>query len=300
MHTGLVVVAPEEQAGAFGETPNVAARVQGMAEPNEVIISAVTHPLVSGPFVVGGRGAPHLEGVRRPPTLSCRGPPRRAPGASRPPGGRGGGGGGGRGGGGLNPPQGPPVGAPGRDPADPGGLPAGAGGPRGLAEAAAGDARELGLRRSTPPANGNPARRPAVGRPLDPRAPAVPRRAGDDGAVAPSLHGAAGVQGTVGTAGPSHPTHPESPPAPACAGGGGERGGAGGTPGGGGQRRGCSHRRRAPLRRGAYEGRGGGGWPGAQRDPGHARGLADGAARSPGGRPTGGPKRRPAPPGGLL
>jgi class 3 adenylate cyclase len=55
IHTGLVVVG-EIGAGsrteqlALGETPNVAARIQGLAEPNTVIISAATQRLIDGQF----------------------------------------------------------------------------------------------------------------------------------------------------------------------------------------------------------------------------------------------------------
>ena len=48
IHTGLVVVgeigavAAQERL-ALGETPNIAARVQGLAEPDTVVISAATH-----------------------------------------------------------------------------------------------------------------------------------------------------------------------------------------------------------------------------------------------------------------
>jgi class 3 adenylate cyclase len=55
IHTGLVVVGEMGGAGkteqlALGETPNVAARVQGQAEPNTVAISSVTYHLVQGFF----------------------------------------------------------------------------------------------------------------------------------------------------------------------------------------------------------------------------------------------------------
>ena len=53
----------------FGETANVAARVQGAAEPDTVVITAATQRLVAGLFVVEARGAQHLKGVREPVTL---------------------------------------------------------------------------------------------------------------------------------------------------------------------------------------------------------------------------------------
>ena len=55
IHTGLVVVgeigggAKHEQL-ALGETPNIAARIQGRAEPDTVAISAATYRLVEGLF----------------------------------------------------------------------------------------------------------------------------------------------------------------------------------------------------------------------------------------------------------
>src|SRR5713226_158129 len=74
IHTGPVVVG-EIGAGerserlALGETPNVAARVQGQAEPNTVVISAATYRLVEGLFECEERGQPALKGVSTPLTL---------------------------------------------------------------------------------------------------------------------------------------------------------------------------------------------------------------------------------------
>lgn len=53
--TGLIVMGPvgegeRSQPLALGETPNVAAMVQGVAEPNGVVITASTHRLVEGLF----------------------------------------------------------------------------------------------------------------------------------------------------------------------------------------------------------------------------------------------------------
>ena len=68
IHTGLVVVG--EMGGsdyraqvALGETPNIAARVQGIAAPNTVAISAKTHQLVAGLFECRELGRPLLKGV---------------------------------------------------------------------------------------------------------------------------------------------------------------------------------------------------------------------------------------------
>ena len=51
MHTGPVVIA--DGGEVFGETANIAARVQSAAEPDTVAITAATHRLVAGTFVVG-------------------------------------------------------------------------------------------------------------------------------------------------------------------------------------------------------------------------------------------------------
>jgi class 3 adenylate cyclase len=53
----------------FGETPNIAARVQSAAEPDPVVITAATQRLVAGMFVVEDRGPQALKGVREPVTL---------------------------------------------------------------------------------------------------------------------------------------------------------------------------------------------------------------------------------------
>jgi AAA ATPase domain/Adenylate and Guanylate cyclase catalytic domain len=67
IHTGPVVIA--DGGEVFGETPNVAARVQTAAEPDTVAITAATHRLVAGMFVVEDRGPQALKGVREPVTL---------------------------------------------------------------------------------------------------------------------------------------------------------------------------------------------------------------------------------------
>jgi predicted ATPase/class 3 adenylate cyclase len=74
VHTGPVVVG-EIGAGehteklALGETPNLAARIQGQAKPDEVVISAATYRLVEGLFACEDRGQPDLKGVSTPLTL---------------------------------------------------------------------------------------------------------------------------------------------------------------------------------------------------------------------------------------
>jgi class 3 adenylate cyclase len=53
----------------FGETANIAARVQTAAEPDTVAITAATQRLVAGMFVVEDLGPHPLKGVREPVTL---------------------------------------------------------------------------------------------------------------------------------------------------------------------------------------------------------------------------------------
>ena len=66
IHTGPVVVgemgggARREQL-ALGETPNIAARIQGHAEPDTVLISAATYRLVEGLFECEDRGQPDTQ-----------------------------------------------------------------------------------------------------------------------------------------------------------------------------------------------------------------------------------------------
>src|SRR5262245_41627306 len=71
IHTGLVVVgevgggARQEQL-ALGETPNLAARLQGIAAPNTVVISAATVQLLGGFFTCQSLGTPALKGLAQP------------------------------------------------------------------------------------------------------------------------------------------------------------------------------------------------------------------------------------------
>jgi class 3 adenylate cyclase len=67
MHTGPVVIA--DGGEVFGETANIAARVQGAAEPDTVLITAATQHLVAGLFVIEERGPQPLKGVREPMPL---------------------------------------------------------------------------------------------------------------------------------------------------------------------------------------------------------------------------------------
>jgi TOMM system kinase/cyclase fusion protein len=71
VHTGQVVVGEigggaRHERLALGETPNVAARLQGLAEPNTVVISAATRLLLGGFFGCQLIGTPRLKGVIQP------------------------------------------------------------------------------------------------------------------------------------------------------------------------------------------------------------------------------------------
>jgi class 3 adenylate cyclase len=70
--TGLVVVgdligsgASQEQA-IVGEAPNLAARLQGVAEPNSVVIAETTRKLVGNLFELQNLGAQDLKGIVGP------------------------------------------------------------------------------------------------------------------------------------------------------------------------------------------------------------------------------------------
>jgi hypothetical protein len=51
---------------ALGDTPNIAARLQGLAAPNTVVISAVTERLIQGYFTCHDLGSQTLKGVATP------------------------------------------------------------------------------------------------------------------------------------------------------------------------------------------------------------------------------------------
>ena len=68
IHTGLVVIGDigsgsRQEQLALGETPNLAARIQGVAEPNTLVISSDTYRLVEGYFDCQAAGAYNLKGV---------------------------------------------------------------------------------------------------------------------------------------------------------------------------------------------------------------------------------------------
>jgi class 3 adenylate cyclase/predicted ATPase len=68
VHTGPVVVGRMGRGGstetlAIGHTMNVAARLQGLAEPNTVVVSETTRRLAAGQFVTRDLGVPSLKGI---------------------------------------------------------------------------------------------------------------------------------------------------------------------------------------------------------------------------------------------
>jgi len=76
IHTGLVVVGDvgggrRQEQLALGETPNMAARLQGLAAPDTVVLTAATLRLVHGYFTAQDLGAQTLKGVAAPVPV-CR------------------------------------------------------------------------------------------------------------------------------------------------------------------------------------------------------------------------------------
>jgi class 3 adenylate cyclase/predicted ATPase len=72
LHTGLVVISNlgagkhTEKADVVGETPNVAARLQSLAEPGSVLISSSTYQLAKGFFDTEPLGPQSLKGISVP------------------------------------------------------------------------------------------------------------------------------------------------------------------------------------------------------------------------------------------
>jgi class 3 adenylate cyclase/tetratricopeptide (TPR) repeat protein len=73
IHTGRVVVADlsdehssDERDSIVGAAPNLAARIQSAASPDQVVISDVTQHLVETDFFVQSHGVQDLKGIRRP------------------------------------------------------------------------------------------------------------------------------------------------------------------------------------------------------------------------------------------
>ena len=67
LDSGPVVVEPTGEV--FGAPPNVAARVQALAEPGAIVVTANVHRQVAGLFVAEDKGAHELQGVAGPVTL---------------------------------------------------------------------------------------------------------------------------------------------------------------------------------------------------------------------------------------
>src|SRR5712691_1971492 len=69
--SGAVVVGAGAggDANVFGDTPNIDARVQGAGAPETILVTANTHRLISGLFVVEDRGAQALKGIEQPVQL---------------------------------------------------------------------------------------------------------------------------------------------------------------------------------------------------------------------------------------
>src|SRR5919201_1292137 len=71
IHTGLVVIGAMGAGGrqeqlALGDTPNMAARLQGLAAPDTVVVSDATWRLVQGYFTCQDLGSQTLKGVETP------------------------------------------------------------------------------------------------------------------------------------------------------------------------------------------------------------------------------------------
>ena len=71
IHTGLVVVGEvgggtRQEQLALGETPNLAARLQGLAAPNTLVVSGATVQLLGGFFASQSLGTPRVRGFTEP------------------------------------------------------------------------------------------------------------------------------------------------------------------------------------------------------------------------------------------
>jgi TOMM system kinase/cyclase fusion protein len=71
IHTGPVVIGEmgggtKKETLALGDTPNIAARLQEVAEPDTLVISDATRRLVAGLFVTEDGGTPALKGISEP------------------------------------------------------------------------------------------------------------------------------------------------------------------------------------------------------------------------------------------
>jgi class 3 adenylate cyclase len=75
VHTGVVVVGEmggngRQEQLALGNTPNIAARLQGLAAPDTVVLSAATRRLVEAFFTYAELGPQALKGVATPLAVS--------------------------------------------------------------------------------------------------------------------------------------------------------------------------------------------------------------------------------------
>jgi class 3 adenylate cyclase/tetratricopeptide (TPR) repeat protein len=66
LESGPVVV---DAGDVFGEAPNIAARIQGAAEPGTVVVTAAVQRQTAGLFVTEDKGAHELKGVAAPVTI---------------------------------------------------------------------------------------------------------------------------------------------------------------------------------------------------------------------------------------
>jgi class 3 adenylate cyclase/predicted ATPase len=76
IHTGLVVIgemggAQRQEQLALGEVPNIASRIQGLAEPNTIMVSMDTYRLIQGYFDCRALGAQAIRGVAEPVQVYC-------------------------------------------------------------------------------------------------------------------------------------------------------------------------------------------------------------------------------------
>ncbi len=74
IHTGLVVIGEigggeKKERLALGETPNIASRIQTLAEPNEILISAETYKIVQKTIYCREKGTHTLKGISTPLTV---------------------------------------------------------------------------------------------------------------------------------------------------------------------------------------------------------------------------------------
>src|ERR1700733_11422247 len=76
VNTGMVVVGhvpgePPDRREVFGSSAHVAARLQGLAGENDVVVGSSTHELTSGTFIYAPLGPRNLKGVEEPVEAWC-------------------------------------------------------------------------------------------------------------------------------------------------------------------------------------------------------------------------------------